>query len=189
MPEDKVPTRTSQTLRVVEGDLTIGDQAVIKGQGTPPKVTVSGTVRCRGSCTFESSLEAQNLEGEGNIIVKGDLTIKERVEIGNGGFGVFHERAALHVEGKMTARTVDVDNEVTVGKDLEAESVEVGGRLEVTGNTKAKSIDVGGSFTSAGEVEAETIDVGGSVAIESPVKVEKIDVGGSARVGGASGQG
>jgi len=171
MPNE-APSRAVQTLGVVQGDLTTGDSAVIRGEGTPPKVTVTGAVHCRGDCTFECNLSAQSLDGEGHIIVKGDLEVKDHVKISNG-FG-FHwgdnAKAQLVVEGNMHAGTVDVDSKLSVGKDLEAETVDIGGKLEVKGNTKTESIDVGGSFSATGEVEAQSIDVGGSVHIESKVK-------------------
>jgi len=185
MSQNTVPSGSTATLHIVEGDLKVGKNALVRGSGTPPIVTVSGSVQCQGDCLFECSLVAQNLLADGYVVVKGDLEVKERVKIGNGiGFGWVHGKAMLNVEGKMTARTVDIDNRLSVGKDFEAETVDVGGRLEVKGKTAAQLIDVGGSFSATGEVEAQTIDVGGSVRIESKVKVEKLDVGGSARIGG-----
>jgi cytoskeletal protein CcmA (bactofilin family) len=185
---DEVPSRAVQTLGTVQGDLTTGDGAIIRGEGTPPKVTVLGAVHCRGDCMFESSLSAQSLEGDGYIVIKGDLEVKDHVKIGNG-FGFHwgeHAKAQLVVEGNVHARTIDVDSKLSVGKDLNAETVEVGGKLEVRGKTKAEDIDVGGSFSSTGEVEAENVDVGGAVHTESKVKIEKLDVGGSAKVAGGS---
>lgn len=185
MPKNIIPSGTTTTLHVVEGDLEVGKHAVVKGTGIPPKVSVSGSVHCRDDCLFECSLMAENLFGDGYVVIRGDLEVKELVKIGNGfGFGWAHGKAMLNVEGKMTAKMVDVENKLAVGKDFEAENVDVGGRLEVKGNTKAQRIDVGGSFSAMGEVEAQTIDVGGSANIESKVNIEKIDVGGSAKVAG-----
>ena len=42
--------------------------AVVRGEGTPPKITVTGTVHCHGDCTFECDLSAQSLVGEGYIV-------------------------------------------------------------------------------------------------------------------------
>jgi predicted acyltransferase (DUF342 family) len=194
-PDVEVPSESTQTLGVIQGDLIVGHSAIIKGEGTPPKITVSGTVHCEGDSVFECSLAAENMTGEGYVVIKGDLNIKQRVKIGNGsgvnirisrrGFEYSHQRAVLEVDGKLTAETVDIDNRLAVGKDLECQDVDVGGSLEVKGNTRARGkIDVGGKFLAVGEVEGEIVDVGGSVDIESKVKLEKIDVGGSAKVSG-----
>ena len=103
---DEVPPRAVQMLGVVQGDLTTGDSAVIRGEGTPPKVTVTGAVHCHGDCMFECSLSAQSLVGDGYIVVKGDLEVKDDVKIGDG-FGFHwgdHARAQLVVEGNVQDR-------------------------------------------------------------------------------------
>jgi cytoskeletal protein CcmA (bactofilin family) len=172
MPGDmKVPPGSTITLGFVDGDLAVGRGATIKGEGVPPKVNVSGTIECRGDCTFECDVLARDFEGErGDVVVQGDFEVKGDVEI---------RRGRLYVEGMLNAKDVDVDRSLRVGKDLEAEDVDVGGSLEVKGNTKTKTIDVGGRFIGVGEVKAEDIDVGGSVTIESKAEIERIDVGGT----------
>ncbi|MDH5447755.1 MAG: hypothetical protein OEY24_01215 [Candidatus Bathyarchaeota archaeon] len=186
MPENVVSPRSTVTLNIVEGDLEVGSHAVVKGEGTPPKVAVSGTVYVEGGCVFECSLSAENLDARGcmhigwksredEVTVEGDLGIRNRVNIEDGCLVVF---------GNMTAKRVNVDRSLVVKKDFEVDEVDVGGSLKVDGATIAREIDVGGSFKAEGEVKAEGIDVGGSVKIESKVIIEEIDVGGKVEVNG-----
>ena len=170
-----VPSRSTLTLGSVEGNLILGRGATIRGEGVPPKLSVSETVRCEENCTFECDLSAENLEGEGDVLIHGDLEVKDRVKIRDG---------CLNVTGGMSAKRVDVDKSLVIGKNLKVEDIDVGGSLEVKGNTQAQGIDVGGRFTGIGEVKAKNIDVGGSVNIESKVDVAKINVGGTASVKG-----
>ncbi|MFQ6065045.1 MAG: hypothetical protein ACE5L6_06180, partial [Candidatus Bathyarchaeia archaeon] len=140
----KVPPRSTITLGSVDGDLTIGRGATIRGEGVPPKVNVSGTIECCGDCMFRCNVSADDFEGErGDVVVQGDLEVKGEVEIQNG---------RLDVEGTLNAKNVDIDKSLRVGKDLEAGDVDVGGSLEVKGNTRVRTIDVGGRFRALGEV-------------------------------------
>jgi hypothetical protein len=43
-----IPSRSTITLDIVDADLVVGKNAIIKGTGTPPKVKVLGTVYCEG---------------------------------------------------------------------------------------------------------------------------------------------
>ena len=126
MPRETiVPPRTTITLSSVEGDLIVEKNSIVKGEGTPPKVNVLGSVACNGNCKFECSLIAEEFEGEGDITVEGDLEVRGDVEISDG---------QLNVIGKMNAKDVEVDRSLTVDKDLKAEHVDVGGSLEVKGS-------------------------------------------------------
>ncbi len=169
MSGNVVPAKSTVTLNVVEGDLEVGRRAVVKGEGVPPKVRVSGTVYVEGDCIFECSLYAENLDGEDDVTVYGDLEVGSRVSIEDG---------RLVVSGNMTAKRVDVDRSLRVRKDFKVGEVDVGGSLEVDGATTARRIDVCGAFKAEGEVKAESMDVGGSVRIRSKADIEDIDVGG-----------
>ena len=113
-----VPSRSTVVLDTVEGDLEVGEHTVVKGKDAASRVAVSGTVYFEGDCVFECSLAAENLDGENDITVKGDLEVRNRVKIEDG---------RLTVLGRMTAKKVDVDRSVTVEKDFEAEEIDVGG--------------------------------------------------------------
>jgi len=176
MPRETViPPRATVTLGSVEGDITVENGAIVKGEGASPKVNASGIVTCDGNCKFECSLTAEEFEGEGDITVEGDLEVKGNIEVSDG---------QLNVLGKMNANDVEVDRTLTVEKDLNATHVDVGGSLEVRGNVTAETIDVGGSFMGFGEVKVDSIDVGGAVEIESKVEAKRMDVGGKAIVKG-----
>ena len=143
MDDNTVPSGGTAILKSVEGDLEVGRHATIKGE----KVTVLGTVYCEGNCAFEGSLSAENLEGEDDITVNGDLEIADRISIEDG---------HLIVQGSLKAKRVEVDHGLRVGKDFEVEEVDVGGSLKVEGNTIAEEIEVGGTFEAEGTVKAET---------------------------------
>jgi cytoskeletal protein CcmA (bactofilin family) len=146
------------TLSVVEGDLVIGRQATVKGKNMPPKVTVLGVVKCSEGAVFQCSLSAESFEGEGDIVIQGDLEVKDRIRMDIG---------HLSITGKVKAKKIDVDSDLTVG-----------GNLEVKDYTRAQDIDVGGSFSALGEVDAKKIKVRSSAIIKGG-HVNDIEVGGS----------
>jgi cytoskeletal protein CcmA (bactofilin family) len=170
-----VPARSTVALDVVEGDLQIGERAIVKGTGTPPKVKVLGIVNCQGHCVFECNLQAEGLEAENDVIVKGNLEIENSIKVEDG---------FLEVDGNITARRIDVEKRLSAGGDLKAEEVDVGGTLQVKGVTATQKIDVGGRFIGNGEVKTSYIDVGGSVIVESKVEAKSIDVGGAVSIKG-----
>ena len=126
MDDNTVPSGGAVTLKSVEGDLEVGRHATIKGE----KVTISGTVYCEGNCTFEGSLSAENLEGEDDITINGDLDISDRVSIEDG---------HLTVLGSLKAKRVEVDHGLRVGKNFEVEEVDVGGSWRETNHGKHKT--------------------------------------------------
>jgi cytoskeletal protein CcmA (bactofilin family) len=158
VPKNVVPSDCSMTLSVVEGDLVIGRQATVKGRGMPLKVTVLGAVKCSEGAMFQCSLSTESFEGEGDIVIQGDLEAKDRIRMDIG---------HLSITGKVKAKEIDVDSDLTVG-----------GSLEVKGNIRAQSIDVGGSLSALGEVDVKKIKVRGSVIVKGG-RVNDIDVGGS----------
>lgn len=173
MASNVVPQKSTVTLSSVDGDLEVGRGAVVKGEGSPPKVMVTGTVYVEGDCVFDCNLTAENLNGEDDVSVKGDLEVRNRVNIDDG---------RLVVSGNMKAERVDVDKSLRVDKDFQFDDVDVGGRLEVNGSTIGRKIDVGGTFEARGEVSVESIDVGGSVRIDSKVDIRDLNVGGTVEV-------
>ena len=168
-----VPAKSRTTLDAVEGDLVVGEHAVIDGTGTPPTVKVSGTIYCEGDNTFKCNLSAENLESEDEVVIDGDLEVGNNVEIEDG---------CLEVHGKMTAKRIDVNAAIRVKKDLAVEEVDVGGSTQVDGNLTAGNVDVGGSMKVDGAATAKNVDVGGSVSIQSRVNITELSVGGTAKV-------
>ena len=175
MTENMVPPKSTVTLSSVEGDLEVGRRAVVKGEGSPPTVAVSGTVYVEGDCVFDCNLSAENLDGEDDVTIKGELEVRNRVKIEDG---------RLVVSGDMKAKRVEIDKSLRVEGDFKFDDVDIGGRLEVKGTTTGGRIDVGGAFDANGEVKTESIDVGGSVRIRSKVDVRDIDVGGTIEIEG-----
>jgi predicted acyltransferase (DUF342 family) len=156
-----IPSRSTITLDIVDADLVVGKNAIIKGTGTPPKVKVLGTVYCEGGgifehthTIFECDLTARRLEAEQDVTINGNLDIEDKVEVEDG---------RLEVYGKMAAKLVDVGKALFVSKDLTSKEIDIGGSLKVDGTVTAEGIDVGGSFKAQGEVKAKEIDVGGGI--------------------------
>ena len=126
----------------VEGDLHVADGAAIKAEDVE-EVMVSGIVRCEGNCTFECGLSAESIRGRGgDVNVRGDLSVGRSIRI---------ERGSLIVEGNFSAKKVEVDREVSFGKDLSVETVQVGGKLEAKDDTKVEELEVGGVFEALGK--------------------------------------
>jgi cytoskeletal protein CcmA (bactofilin family) len=170
-----VPARSTITLGNVDGDLEVGEHAVVKGTGIPPAIKAGGTICCAGHNKFECNVTAESFEAEGNVAVHGDLDVKGNIEIEDG---------SLEVYGKMNAQDIDVDDKLYIRMDLNAKDIDVGGSLNVDGSVEAKEIEVGGTFETKGKLKAESIDVGGTVWAGAEVDIETLDVGGTVRVAG-----
>lgn len=171
-----VPRGSTATFKSVEGDLEVSRHAVVKGEGSPPEVEVSGTIYVNDDCVFDCNLSGENLEGEGEVTVKGNVEIRNRIDVDDG---------RLHVSGNLSAKRACIGRSLKVEKDLKVDRVDVGGKLEVGGKTEALTIDVGGKFVANGLVKTKSIDVGGAVRVDAEVDVEdNIDVGGAVSVCG-----
>jgi len=80
MSDEKfVPARSTVTLGVVNGDLTVGAHATVKGAGSPPAIRVNGTIYCEGHNTFEGNVTVEGFEAEERAIVRGDLDVNGNV--------------------------------------------------------------------------------------------------------------
>jgi cytoskeletal protein CcmA (bactofilin family) len=157
-----VPPRSKRALDNVEGDLVVGRETIVSGTGTPAIVRVSGTVYCEGENLFECSLMADRLEAEGDLLIRGDLTITNDIQVEDGEMVVY---------GSLAAKDVDVDASLVLSKDLQAENIDVGGSLKVDGKVKGENIDAG-SFMARGSAEIDRVDVGGSVTIDSEANIQ-----------------
>jgi len=76
-----VPARSTITLDVVNGDLTLDQDATAKGTGNPQTTKVNGTNYCEGLNTFECNVTAEGFEAEEKVTIHGDLEIKVKVEV------------------------------------------------------------------------------------------------------------
>lgn len=159
----------------VDGDLELHENTQVEPEGTSP-VEVSGKVHCHGRAEFRGSLTCNEFFGdEGRLLIQGDLKAQHDIEVKHGD---------LMVEGRLEARSVEVDDRLEVRQDAKATEFDVGGHLEVAGSITAESVDVGGFFRVGGAAEVERIDVGGMADIKGAVKASSLDVGGSASVAG-----
>src|SRR5213594_1131364 len=159
----------------VDGSLFLGQDARVQAESTSP-IQVSGDVVCEGDAHFEGSLNCGRFQTrDGNVGVTGDLTCETEVRA---------KRGELEVNGNLVARSVEVDDRLTIRKSGKADNFDVGGALEVGETITARNVDVGGSFQVRGTAEVEDIDVGGRLDVAGQVKISRLDAGGSARVGG-----
>ncbi len=67
-----VPARSTITLDVVNGDLTLGQDATVKGTENPQAIKVNGTIYCEGLDTFECNVTAEGFEAE-EVTIHGNL--------------------------------------------------------------------------------------------------------------------
>jgi len=68
-----VPARSPITLDVVNGDLTLGQDATVKGTENPQAIKVNGTIYCKGLDTFECNVTAEGFEAEEKVTIHGNL--------------------------------------------------------------------------------------------------------------------
>jgi hypothetical protein len=68
-----VPARSTITLDVVNGDLTLGQDATVKGTENPQAIKVNGTIYCEGLDTFECNVTAEGFEAEEEVTIHGNL--------------------------------------------------------------------------------------------------------------------
>jgi hypothetical protein len=68
-----VPARSPITLDVVNGDLTLGQDATVKGTENPQAIKVNGTIYCEGLDTFECNMTAEGFEAEEKVTIHGNL--------------------------------------------------------------------------------------------------------------------
>jgi len=68
-----VPARSTITLDVVNGDLTLGQDATVKGTENPQAIKVNGTIYCEGLDTFECNVTAEGFEAEEKVTIHGNL--------------------------------------------------------------------------------------------------------------------
>ncbi|HIE18349.1 TPA: polymer-forming cytoskeletal protein [Candidatus Bathyarchaeota archaeon] len=170
MADVKLSSDSVQFLDKVEGNLYVADGVTVRAKRSDT-VTVLGTIRYEGDCSFECNLKADSIKGRhGTIAVKGNLTVMKKIEI---------HRGSLEVEGNLSARDIEVDKKVMVKENLEVENIVVGGKIIVSGNTKAVKIEAGGTLEVHGDLTAEKIDVGGSAKIEGATRALKVKVGGA----------
>jgi len=68
-----VPARSTITLDVVNGDLTLGQDATVKGTENPQRIKVNGTIYYEGLDTFECNVTAEEFEAEEKVTIHGNL--------------------------------------------------------------------------------------------------------------------
>jgi cytoskeletal protein CcmA (bactofilin family) len=164
-----------EILGTVEGDLTLENAAVLS-DSSDNTVTVTGTTRCRGECTFNCNLKTSSLEGDDADILAENLVADRWIRI---------KRGRLRVDGSCSAESAEVENSISIEEDLTCGKVRVGGSLDVGGLTKSGDIDVGGSLHTEGGIETENMNVGGSAEVGGDTDSERIEVGGKLLVKGA----
>lgn len=173
----KIPAWSEQTVGPeVDEDLEVGKGARIKT--FDDKLVVKGSIILAGGATFDCNVEALNVEGEGNITVRGSLKVLERLTVKEGG---------VRVSRDLEAIDIDVDRFVEVDGSLRSSTVDVGGSLKVRGRADVEMVNVGGAVTFSGDSKAGRISVGGSLLVKGRIDCEKINVGGTVTLGKGEG--
>ncbi len=172
--ETIVPTGKWVKLGSVAGDLRVERGATVEAKDA--KILVTGRVVCEGDASFKGSLTADRLEASlGRVLVEGSLNVADTVRM---------DDAGLELSGNGSARAVNIDRDLKVGRNFRAETVEVGGRFIVGGQTIARSINIGGGFECKDRVEIGKALVAGSVSIDKEAVIQEVDVGGSVKLAG-----
>lgn len=158
MTKVNVPQGTNVNLELVEGDLSVGNNATITSERG--KVVVTGETTFHGSASVDCGLESENLrvERSGRLRVNGDLSVK---------------------------MSLDVSNSVEVSGTLKAESIDVGGRVKA-GSVSCQKMRVGGTAEVLHLLRAELVEIGGKLDAHGPVESKELRVGGKAKVGGGT---
>jgi len=164
MPETFVKTGTTAKLGTVEGGLSVGRNATIRAE-SGRKVAVNGRAYFEGPVTIDCDFECTSMRVEGkgfgpggDVVVNGDLTVRE---------------------------SADIDASVSVNGVVHAAILDVGGHL-TSGPLSTKRLRVGGHLKAKGQLEAEEVDVGGHMTVLDEVMITNLRVGGHAKVGGGS---
>src|SRR6266571_3148580 len=113
MTDTTVPRGATVKIGKVDGNLFLSEGARVQAEGTAP-TQVSGDVVCEGDAYFEGSLNCGRFQArDGNVEVTGDLKCETEVRA---------KRGKLEVNGDLVARSVEVDDRLTIGKSGKADS-------------------------------------------------------------------
>ena len=169
-----VPAKTRLKVGSIQDDLRLEAGATVETDDST--INITGTIECEGDAQFKGDLTAKSLRAnKGRVIVSGSLKVSDEIVVQEG---------SLEVAGDADARSVNIDQSLSIGGDLRADTVEVGGQTRVTGQTSSRMINVGDILECRGRVDAEEILVGHSIAIHNLAKLGRLDVGGSVNLAG-----
>lgn len=166
--EEKVERGRTVTLSEVDGDLLLGGSTVVPAGS---EVVVHGTVTLKGRSVVRGTLKAEEVRGEGDLQVEGDLEA-DVVKLRDG--------ASLDVAKDLKADDVDVPNTLRVGGRTEVDDLSVGGTATLTGDAKVDDVRVGGTLKAEAKLEASDVKVGGAVEAKEII-CDDVKVGGSLR--------
>ena len=164
MPDQFVKTGSTAKLGRVDGDLTVGRNATIRGE-SGDKVVVTGRALLEGTVTIDCDFESRSMRAEGK------------------GFGPGGD---VSVNGSLTVReTADVDASARVSGEVQAKDLDIGGHFR-SGKITTARLRVGGHLEVRGTLDAAEVDVGGHMTVTDEVKIHNLLVGGHTKVGGGS---
>jgi len=164
MPDQFVKTHSTAKLGRVDGDLTVGRDAIIRAE-SGDKVVVTGRALLEGTVTIDCNFECQSMRVEGK------------------GFGPGGD---VHINGNlMVEDTADIDASARVSGEVRAKDLDVGGHFK-SGKIATTRLRVGGHLEVRGTLEATEVDIGGHMTVTEEVKINNLRVGGHAKVGGGS---
>jgi predicted acyltransferase (DUF342 family) len=127
----------------------------------PPggELLVHETLLVNNRSTIKGSLKAEEVRGEGDLLVEGDLESSD-IRLDDG--------TSLEVKGDLKADDVDVPNSIRVGKRTEVNYLRVGEDLTTLAGSKAGVIDITRRARVRGPI------IGTTVRIREDAEVEDV---------------
>ena len=187
----RIPRGQTVTLDLVDGELTVGNNATIeardgkkiivtKGVYLEGKTYVNGDLECEllQSKVFLSKLKQANLGSNrarleltgrysGQLEVKGNLIVHKQLNISH----------IVKVTGAINAKDIDIGGKIQADA-IKCEQMRVGGRAEIQNEFEASSVDVGGKVLALGTVKLGDLHVGGEAEVGGGFITGNIRVGG-----------
>jgi len=182
MSDLHIPRGQTAMLDLVDGALTVGNNATIQASNGKNVVIING-VYLEGKAYVKGDLECESLESEVFLSRRGELTSgsnRARLELTG------RYPGKLEVNGNLTVhKQLNVTHSVKTTGLITAEKIDVGGKIEA-GSIKCGQIRVGGQADIQNMFEAANVEVGGKVVAQGIVKLGDLHVGGEIEVGGGS---
>ena len=191
MSNTSVKRGSTVSLRRVEGDLKVGNNAKIENSDGK-LVVVSQGAYFEGSADVNCSFECETLKvgyrGRQPLRIAGNLTVHKKFEIG----GSLEVSGAIQAEkidvmGKIRAQSIKCDRFIThanasITGNLKCDDMEIDKVTKVQGSCVAKTVVVIGQLHLQGTLEStESVVIYGSADCSQVVKSPSLKIGGKFR--------
>lgn len=188
MSNTSVKRGSTVSLRRVEGDLKVGNNAKIE-TSDGKLVVVSQGAYFEGSAEVNCSFECETLKvgytGRQPLLIDGNLTVHKKLEIGESiEVSGTIQAEEIEVMGKIRARSIKCDRFNALGNasitgNLDCDDMEISKVTKIQGNCVAKTVEVNGQLRLQGTLEsAESFVIYGSADVSQVVKSPSLKIGG-----------